>query len=62
MRTVTFFYNGRKLYTVEFSSLGDMMASLRECGVNALIEHGDGSRALLWYNGKLQVNDDRDIV
>ena len=52
MRTVTFFFEGRKLYTVEFYSLGDMMNSLKEHGVNALIENSDGS-ACLWYNGKL---------
>jgi hypothetical protein len=53
MRTVTFFFNGRKLYTVEFYSLGDMMQSLRESGVNALIECNDGSGACMWYNGKM---------
>ena len=54
MRTVTFFFEGRKLYTAEYQSLGVMMNDLKECGVNALIEHDDGSAAILWYNGKLQ--------
>ena len=54
MRTVTFFFKGRRLYTVEYQSLGVMMEALKECGVNALIEPADGSAAVLWYNGKLQ--------
>jgi len=53
MLIVTFFFNGRKLYTVNFHSLGNMMTSLRESGVNALIEPADGSGPVLWYNGKL---------
>jgi len=56
MRTVTFFFEGRKLYTVEYESLGVMMNCLKECGVNALIEHSDGSDPVLWYNGKLEVD------
>ena len=53
MRTVTFFYGGRRLYSAEYSSLGDMMQDLKHCGVNALIEHAAGSSPVLWYNGKL---------
>jgi hypothetical protein len=61
MRTVTFFFNGRKLYTVSYDSLGDMMRSIKDSGVNALIEHDDGSEPVLWYAGKLVIHDSRAI-